>query len=205
MKKTLFISILFASINVTAQNFDINILKPINKTENAFKTSYAKFNSNLVVPFAIGLPAYIAVKGFIENDNALKKDALFITASYVGTGAVTYLIKHTAKRKRPYQNYNYIVRRVNADDNVSFPSGHTSLAFTTATNIALRYKKWYYVAPAYISAGGAAWARMYQGMHYPTDVLAGAAIGTVSAWINYHAQKKWFVKKQQSAKPNTSL
>ena len=54
-------------------------------------------------------------------------------------------------------------------------------------------------------AASVAYARMYQGVHYPTDVLAGAVVGAGSAWLAYKAEK-WMNKKHTTNKtPATVL
>jgi membrane-associated phospholipid phosphatase len=42
---------------------------------------------------------------------------------------------------------------------------------------------------------------MYQGVHYPSDVLVGAIVGSSSAWLGYKLQNKW-LKKKQMPSPN---
>ena len=74
----------------------------------------------------------------------------------------------------------------------SFPSGHATLAFATATTLALEYKKWYVVVPAYLWAAGSGFSRLYLGEHYTTDVIGGAVIGTGSAFISHWITHKIF-------------
>jgi undecaprenyl-diphosphatase len=50
------------------------------------------------------------------------------------------------------------------------------------------------VVPAYAWAAGVGYSRMYLGQHYPTDVLAGAAIGIGSAYLSNWLNKKYFAK-----------
>jgi hypothetical protein len=61
----------------------------------------------------------------------------------------------------------------------SFPSGHTSLAFTGAEFIRKEYG-WGWGAPAYLAAGFVGWSRVEAKRHYTRDVLAGAAIGILA-------------------------
>jgi undecaprenyl-diphosphatase len=49
--------------------------------------------------------------------------------------------------------------------------------------MSLQYKKWYVTVPAFVFAGSVGWARMYQGVHYPSDVLVGIVIGSGTALI----------------------
>jgi membrane-associated phospholipid phosphatase len=64
-----------------------------------------------------------------------------------------------------------------------------------ATSLSLQYPKWYVIAPAYLYAGTVAYSRMDLGVHYPSDVLSGAIIGSGSAYITYKINRK--IKWQQ--------
>jgi membrane-associated phospholipid phosphatase len=192
----LFLFIL-AACSVTAgssQNIDINILKPINSKESSFKTNYLELNASSVTALSIGIPTAIAVVGFIKHDRKLKQDALYMGGAYIVSAVVTQSLKRIFNRPRPFEKYPFIIKRDDESGGLSFPSGHVTAAFCTATSIALRYHKWYYVVPSYLFAASVGWARMYQGVHYPSDVLAGALIGTGCAWLGWKMQK-WMQKK----------
>ncbi len=181
---------------VFSQNLDVNLLKSINKNETVFKTKYLELNASSVTALSVGIPAGIAIAGFITHDKKLKQDALYIGGSFIISSIITQSVKRIVGRQRPFEKYSFIVKRDDESGGLSFPSGHTSAAFSTATSVALRYHKWYFVAPAYLFAGSVAWGRMYQGVHYPSDVLAGAFVGAGSAWLGWKLQK-WIDKKQR--------
>ena len=61
----------------------------------------------------------------------------------------------------------------------SFPSGHTAASFAAATAIYAINKKW--GIAAYLFAAVMGFSRLYLGVHFPTDVLAGALVGTAAA------------------------
>src|SRR5262249_36325565 len=61
----------------------------------------------------------------------------------------------------------------------SFPSGHTSFAFTGAEFIRKEYG-WGWGAPAYLAAGFVGWSRVEAQAHHTHDVLAGAVIGVLA-------------------------
>ena len=185
-------------------SIDIELLKPINKNETVFKNKYLELCASSVTALSIGIPAGIAIAGFITHDNKLKKDALYMAGGYVVSAVITHGIKYAVNRKRPFETYSYIVRRDNESRGLSFPSGHTSSAFCIATEVSLRYRKWYIIAPAYLYAGSVAWARMYQGVHYPSDVVIGAIIGTGSAWLSWKVQR-WMQKKQDKKRTTQQL
>lgn len=68
---------------------------------------------------------------------------------------------------------------------LSFPSGHTSSAFTFAMAITMVLKKKGVAIPAFIFAFLMGISRIYVGVHYPTDVIVGAVVGIFYAVIGY--------------------
>jgi len=89
--------------------------------------------------------------------------------SFATNLGLTYALKIGVNRTRP-----------NGGDH-SFPSGHTSASFQGAAFIHARYG-WKYAIPAYIGASFVGYSRVYANKHYTSDVLAGAAIGTLSSF-----------------------
>lgn len=196
----LFIVSIFLTVGTFSQNLDINILKPVNQNETEFKNKYSEQCASFVTVLSVGIPVGMAIAGFINHDQKLKQDALYMGASFLVSGIITQTTKHVVNRKRPFEAYPYINRRVEENAWLSFPSGHTSAAFCTATSLSLRYSKWYVIIPSYLYAASVAWARMYQGVHYPSDVLAGAFVGAGSAWVSWKLQKWISGKKEQKKK-----
>jgi undecaprenyl-diphosphatase len=68
----------------------------------------------------------------------------------------------------------------------SFPSGHSSASFAAAV-VCLRQLPRRFGVSALLLAGWIAFSRLYVGVHYPTDVLAGVLIGTVCAFWGMRA------------------
>ena len=68
---------------------------------------------------------------------------------------------------------------VRLPDTYSFPSGHATVSFACATVLALAVPRLRY--PLYALAALISWSRVYVGVHYPLDVVAGAAIGVALA------------------------
>ncbi|MFH0781751.1 MAG: phosphatase PAP2 family protein [Pseudomonadota bacterium] len=90
--------------------------------------------------------------------------------SFAATLATTYALKLSINKERPNGG------------SMSFPSGHTSAAFSGASFIQKRYG-WEYGVPAYLAASFVGWSRVESKEHYVEDVLAGAAIGIASTYI----------------------
>jgi membrane-associated phospholipid phosphatase len=182
--------------NAFSQNIDLNLLKSINGRETTLKDNYLELNASSVTAVSVGVPVGIAIAGFIKHDKKLKRDALYMGVGYMMSAIVTQSTKKIFVRERPFDKYSFIVKRDDESGGNSFPSGHASAAFCTATSIALRFHEWYYVAPAYLFAGSVAWARVYQGVHYPSDVLVGALVGSASSWLGWKIQK-WMDRKHK--------
>lgn len=179
-----------------SQNFDINLLKSINGNASTAKTNFFKADAQSVQYLNIAAPAGIIIAGLIKHDPKLKKDGLYAAGAYLASSIIAQGLKTAVHRERPFNQYPFIVKR-DVGGGYSFPSGHTTTAFTTATSLSLLYPKWYVIVPSYLWAGSVAYARIYQGVHYPTDVLAGAIIGTGTAWLAYKAEQ-WNNKKHEA-------
>jgi len=182
---------------------DIDWLKSINQSGSGFKDDYSSVMSKSVTPVTIAVPVGLFVAGWAENNRKLKMDAAYFAGGYLVSAIITHGTKKIIQRQRPYDRYVFITKRDNADG-YSFPSGHTSAAFYTATSLSMMYPKWYVIAPVYLWASSVGWARMYQGVHYPTDVLTGAVVGAGSAWLTYKAQQ-WINKKKGVSKTAPGL
>jgi len=91
-----------------------------------------------------------------------------VTKTYVYAAGTTDILKKLVGAPRPYQS-----RSARGD---SFPSGHTTHAFSGATFWQRRYG-WEIGAPMYVAAAFTGYSRIHANAHYWRDVAAGAAIG----------------------------
>ena len=74
----------------------------------------------------------------------------------------------------------------------SFPSGHSCSSFAAAMSLCFANRKW--TPYAFTMASLVAFSRLYHGVHYLTDILAGAALGMLVAWL-VHRYLAAFVEK----------
>lgn len=92
------------------------------------------------------------------------------------------LLKVSLKRARPYQAMVDFKAVIEAHDQFSFPSGHTTAAFMFAGIIGSYYPDWF--GAVYLWASLIGLSRVLLGVHYPGDVAAGALLGSALAWFS---------------------
>lgn len=191
-------SLLLAFAGLKAQNWDINTLHRINSWDGKFVRNYSKCISRSAPYITVGVPVAMALCAGIRKDKKLLQDAIYIGTSVAGATVLTFGLKYVFNRQRPYLSYPDRVHPYSYEDDPSFPSGHTAGAFSLATSLCLRYPKWYVIAPSALWACSVGFSRMSEGVHYPSDVLAGAAIGAGCAVVNVYVNRwlnKWLFGK----------
>ena len=157
-----------------ATGWDLSLFRILNEVPSAVASVLTPL-VHLFLPIGIGI-AIVLIAGYVV---AWTRSVLPLAAGAAAAGAAWALAnaaKVIANRPRPYQVVADAVLRQPPAHGTSFPSSHT--AVTVAVVIALvpflpRALAW--VAIAYAILVG--WSRVYLGVHYPLDVLAGAGIG----------------------------
>jgi membrane-associated phospholipid phosphatase len=176
-------------------NWEYELLRSLADKRTPSGDKFHKGLSKINSPVCLAVPVGLFITGLIEKDKTLKENALFITESIVVSSLATWTMKNVIKRNRPAVHDPSFIAVMN-EHSYSFPSGHTSEAFSMATSLSMKYRQWYVVVPAFAYAGLAGYSRLYLGVHFPTDVLAGAVVGCGSAWLNWklnqwlHREKK---------------
>ena len=112
-----------------------------------------------------------------------------LIAMLFGLVCTNVLLKHLVGRTRPWLVLEGLVPLVVEDDPNSFPSGHTYAAFaccvTWARCTGKRWLRCLCIAAALLMG----FSRLYVGVHFPSDVLAGCAVGCLCAWLSWRAQR----------------
>ena len=108
---------------------------------------------------------------------ATRAATVWLLAAIVTQSALVSLLKWFVGRVRPCDALAWCTPvAVASPGGGSFPSGHAAGAFTFAAFVAVRAPGW--AGPAFGWAAIVAWSRCLLGVHYPSDVLAGALLGT---------------------------
>ena len=123
-------------------------------------------------------PALFVVIAVLRTDRWKILTACFL--SFAFELAAYKFVKQSVKRPRPFQQLAGFVNMIVPQDAFSFPSGHTAGAFVVATMLGSCCP--ICLIPAFFWASLVGFSRIYLGVHYPTDVVAGACLGLISAW-----------------------
>ena len=194
-KKILCFFLFFIGIlsHVQSQNIDINLLSNINLNRNKKLDNAFNVLSVSSVPLSISTPLIVYGVSLLTKDTQTQWNAIYIGTTLITASLVSTALKYSVNRARPFETYLYIEQAAKTNS-PSFPSGHTSNAFALATSLSLAYPKWYVIVPSYLWATTIGFSRMDLGVHYPSDVLIGAILGTASAYVCYKGQQ-WLNQK----------
>ena len=129
--------------------------------------------------YAIGIIGTFYLAGEIFKDPRAKATALdSIAATAIASGIIDNSLKYVVGRSRPTDGKGaYDFEPFSGRD--SFASGHTTEAFALASVISEHYDEPWIRFTAFGLAGTVGYARLNNNRHWPSDVLAGAAIGTL--------------------------
>ena len=186
---------IFVAFPAFCQNMDIDLLKDINTDRNKNLDGTFKFITNSTGPVSYGTPILVFGTGLLTNDSALKQKGIYMGVSILVASGISTVMKFSFNRERPYRTYPFI-EKLTSGGSPSFPSGHTSDAFATATSLSIAFPKWYVIAPSYLWASGVGYSRMHLGVHYPSDVFVGALVGAGSSYLCFKLQH-WLNKKRK--------
>ncbi|WP_327414065.1 bifunctional phosphatase PAP2/diacylglycerol kinase family protein [Streptomyces sp. NBC_01233] len=126
-----------------------------------------------------GAAAAIAVFGSARGRKAAGRA---VASLALASATINTVGKWSVRRPRPLLHGVPAVRQLATQpQTTSFPSGHSASAFAFTAGLALESPGWAVaVAPV---AASVAFSRVYTGVHYPSDVLAGAALGVAAAGV----------------------
>ena len=169
--------------------FELQFLKWLESMRTGFFTSLFEGitilgEETLVILFVVAL--WFAV------DSRLAQKVFFVTICSMGLNGV---VKNIAQVPRPFDKGIVPVRQETATG-FSFPSGHTQNFSTWSTLFAIEFKKKWLTVLVAVFIALVAFSRLYLGVHYPSDVIVGVALGVGMAFLgNYLFERVKDVKK----------
>jgi membrane-associated phospholipid phosphatase len=164
----------------TVDDMDLQLLLKLEHSRTNSQTHILRTFSDANNYVNAAIPISLFVAGVASHNKDLRQNALYIASSAASTALLNVAIKQIFKRHRPFEVHATLTP-VYRPDGYSFPSGHTSLSFATATALSRAYPKWYVIVPAFLWAGTVGYSRLYLGVHNPSDVFTGAVLGIGAA------------------------
>jgi undecaprenyl-diphosphatase len=181
-------------------SIDLAILKFVNETtENPFFDFLMPFVTDLHLNRWFAIPVLVILFSYYVY-RFKKKSFVFFLFLMLALSASDFTggrIKRIVERPRPFQNNElHVTQRSPASENTSFYSNHASNNFTFATYSSLVFpeaKIFYFSIAALIS-----YSRVYNGVHYPSDVFAGSITGLIWGMLFHFLLFKTLLRKENS-------
>ena len=196
-----FVALLIPAISFSQSAWELNWLHQLADHRTPAKDRFYRTISDVNSPLTIAAPVGWLAVGILNKNPRFTREAMTWLGAQLVNGALTYSLKVAVNRPRPAVTDPTLTALEGARIH-SFPSGHTSSAFALATSVSIDHPQWYVVGPAYLYATLVGYSRCYLGVHYPSDVIAGALLGSGSAWLSDRADH-WirsgnFTKKKKN-------
>ena len=162
----------------TITNFDFSVLYWI---QDNLRTEWLdSFCAFLSWAFQLGIP-WLLLGGIMFCFKKTRAAGVMLAAAVLLTFFFNELaLKNVVDRVRPCNIDTSIPLAIERPESFSFPSGHTASAFAAVGVLVFRHQK--AGIPLLLFATLMGLSRMYLFVHFPTDVLAGAAFGMLMAW-----------------------
>ena len=151
----------------------------------AWLIALARFASRELVQWLIAGTVGALVVGDAQVRRCVLQIALAMAIAWIGAR----LIQHLLPMPRPFA-LGLGTPWLSHSDSASFPSMHASVAFAFAAIVAVNARRRLPQVCAFALAGLIAWSRISLGLHFPSDVMAGALVGLASAWLAGQFQRR---------------
>ena len=174
---------------------DNEINKPFSRWKSGLGSAFGKTGNAIGPPLLIGSSLVVLGTGIITKSQPVTDFAADNLQAQLYTAAICLVAKELFGRAAPGQGVGSTIfdgPLPKKDGYTSFFSGHSSVAFATATSVYLHSgKKWWVGLISYGTASGIAFSRLQHQNHWASDIFFGAVTGTaVSSFVYHQNQKK---------------
>lgn len=134
---------------------------------------------------ALGIVGGLATSGLLLRKPALTRTSVEVVEAVVYTELINGFLKSVLNRARPYVGNEpapgaFDLGRFRSDhEHLAMPSGHAARVFSIASALSTAADRWYVSVPLYAGAASVGVERVRSGDHWLTDVMVGAALGTL--------------------------
>ena len=154
---------------------------------------------DFAMPFVTELGSFVAMLGvcliviilsIIFKNQTVKRIALLCLFSLLLADGIALVLKSIILEPRPFVYLNNVHLLVVENDPSAFPSGHTTSTFAVLSVLVFKYRHHFWSVVLILFGVLIGFSRIYVGVHYPLDVLAGCIIGVLSAYFTYRYEDK---------------
>lgn len=168
---------LFYFINDTLKNPLFDFLMP-------FVTELGSFVAMVAVCIIVILLSIIYKRPYI------KRIAFLCLFSLLLADGIALILKHLILEPRPFVTLSNVHLLISENDPASFPSGHTTSTFAVLCVLIFKFRHEFWSVVLILFGIVIGFSRIYVGVHYPLDVLAGCILGVLSAYFTYRYEDK---------------
>ena len=170
--------------DASSESIDRQLLRGVYATEAAPMRGTMHGADATAFPMFYGAPVAAWGGAWLVRGGDDWSDAYRLTVAQVATYGAINGLKALTQRSRPYWRVEGITSRsfrYSPDgpegNSYAFPSGHAAMSFAIVTSWSLSHPEWYVWAPGAVWAAAVSVSRIWLGVHYPSDVLAGMVLG----------------------------
>lgn len=168
---------------------DINLFKFINRQLKSKSLDFIMPRITHLGGAVFTISSLMALLIFFKGE--VRFLAIQALASLTLSHIIVQIIKRISGRKRPYMVIPEAQIFANPLIDYSFPSGHTTSSFAIAVTFSLH--SWLFALILLPLASLVGISRIYLGLHYPTDCIIGALLGTASSIFIVFAYSYYFM------------
>ncbi len=188
-----FLGVMRFVVSGASQSYDERVLLAI----NAWSTPLLDTTMRTITDFgSVGVAAVVVIAALLYVRNHHTYRALFIVSAVGGAAILSVVLKLLFSRPRPDLWQHLVV-----EETFSFPSGHaiasSALAFSVMILLWRTRYRWLGVITGVVYMLTIGFSRMYLGVHYPTDIIAGWLVS--AAWVLLVATMLWHRRQVRHA------
>ena len=161
---------------------EVRVLHAVYEWDSRLGTGALRAVDRTAYPVFYGAPVTAGAGALLTG--ASPAPAYRLTLASAGAVGATMVIKRLMRRPRPFYVHGAITSRSPefhegrpVSDSYALPSGHAALSAAQVTSWSLSHPRWYIIGPGVVWAVGVSMSRVWQGVHYPSDVMVGAVLG----------------------------
>ena len=164
--------------------YDVPVLTALNVGRDHQLDNFFRFITNTAPTATYTITFLLFFLGVFRHDKWRRHRAIYILLCVLTSLVIEMILKYSIDRVRPYYTYSFI-QKITSGGGPSFPSGHTTDAFSLALALSIAYRNKFLAFAVFAWACLVGYSRMCLGVHYPSDVFGAMIVAYVSCTFYY--------------------